>query len=489
MKKTQKAALSILLVLALLTALPLTAMAEAPDYNEPGQEISVEKGETLTTNEGHVVTNAGTITTNQVVAGSPNPRVNAGYIENNTGTVTKNVNGGYIENNQKGAVVEINHGSGTVVVTDENGDTVFEGDAPKTVEAVSTVKNNYGTVTENYGLVGQLQYGSPSDDTAGNYGTVKYNQAGGAVVNREGGIVENNSSTQGSGAFYGVLNYGGTVKSNSGAVYNDRGEVEVNELDGVVSNESASPEAADGPKVTTNYGEVIYSDPNKPNTTGSPYYGVHFENDQGEKVYLGQYKGARYSGDSAEEVTIEKLQANCKDYKIIGIKKVQDYNRETKQFSEHNEGAVLNDDETTDAATITSFKISAPTKLQLLWKKIVSVVKPAATTASSGGGGGAEVVELSAKKRYIGLGSVIFINEKGYKVVEIKDDAYVVASFDALSDEDVKDLDALFAKLFTAEQQKQIKNIGQLLDAEDVLAVFGKPGNHPVFEISKALVE
>ena len=36
MKKTLKAALSILLVLALLTVLPLTAMAEAPDYNEPG---------------------------------------------------------------------------------------------------------------------------------------------------------------------------------------------------------------------------------------------------------------------------------------------------------------------------------------------------------------------------------------------------------------------------------------------------------------------
>ena len=153
MKKTQKAALSILLVLALLTALPLTAMAEAPDYNEPGQEISVEKGETLTTNEGHVVTNEGTITTNQVVAGSPTPRVNAGYIENNTGTVKNNVNGGYIENNQKGAVVEINHGSGTVVVTDENGDTVFEGDAPKTVEAVSTVKNNYGTVKTNKRLL------------------------------------------------------------------------------------------------------------------------------------------------------------------------------------------------------------------------------------------------------------------------------------------------------------------------------------------------
>ena len=109
-----------------------------------------------------------------------------------------------------------------------------------------------------------------------------------------------------------------------------------------------------------------------------------------------------------------------------------------------------------------------------------------APAASSGGG---EAVSASYNPKYIGLGSVIFINEKGYKVVEIKDDAYVVVTFDALPDEDVADLDALYAKLFTPEQQKLIKNVGQLLDSEDVLTVFGKPGNHPVYEINKSLVE
>ena len=105
--------------------------------------------------------------------------------------------------------------------------------------------------------------------------------------------------------------------------------------------------------------------------------------------------------------------------------------------------------------------------------------------ASSGG----EVVSASYNPKYIGLGSVIFINEKGYKVVEIKDDAYVVVTFDALPDEDVQDLDALYAKLFTPEQQKLIKNLGQLLSSEDVLTIFGQPGNHPVYEISKSLAE
>ena len=95
----------------------------------------------------------------------------------------------------------------------------------------------------------------------------------------------------------------------------------------------------------------------------------------------------------------------------------------------------------------------------------------------------------SYNPNYIGLDSVIFINEKGYKVVEIKDDAYVVVTFDALPDEDVADLNALFDKLFTPEQQKLIKNMGQLLDSEDVLTIFGKPGNHPVFEFQKDLVK
>ena len=456
MKKTHRAVLSILLVLTLLATLPLTALAEEPETqltpvdNNTSENYNptVNSGEIMSQNTGTVTSNEGTITTNgaaPVEGQSANP---------NSGTVVENKSGATISDNY-----------GTVKENEKN-----------------------ATITDNYGLVGELQYGSPSDNTAGNYGTVKNNQAGGAVVNREGGIVENNSSTEGSGAYYGVLNYGGTVKSNSGEVYNDRGEVEVNELDGSVFNKSASPEAADGPKVTTNYGTVIYSDPDKPHDSGTPYYGVHFVNDENEMVYLGQYKGAAYPSDSAEEVTIEKLQANCKDYKIIGIQKVEDYNRNTKQFSEHDEAVELNDDETTDAATITRFKISAPTRLTLLWEKITSIFKPAASTASSVGGG-AEAVPTSYKPKYIGLGSVIFINEKGYKVVEIKDDAYVVVSFDALSDEDVQDLDALYAKLFTPEQQKLIKNVGQLLDSEDVLAVFGTPGNHPVYEISKDLVK
>lgn len=572
MKKTHRAALSILLVLTLLTALPLTALAETPDYNEPGQTTSVEKGETLTTNEGHVDTNAGTITTNQVVDGSPKPRVDAGYIENNIGTVTNNVNGGYIENNQKGAVVVTNSGSGTVAVTDEKGDIVSEGDAPKTVEAVSTVENNYGTVKENhsgnqhanreagivtnYGLVeknyrsGVVGKNAQGGTVQTNYGWVGYNNYddgarvegvgnAGEVTNNyglvfnEGGTVVNNYAQAADGGPAIVDNYSGTVIYNSGQVNNDsNGTVVENRADGSVNNYSGTVTnnygyVAGGTVETNNVGGVVFDGVNyskNENNTWVPdklvdstvetNYGTHvtFDNlenyfadkgtvnygvhamDGDKMVYLGQYKGAMNGDDSPEEVTIEKLQANCKGYKIIGILAVEDYivNEETQKGSFITRGEAAEQTADSEEAApgttpMTRFKISAPTRLTLLWEKIASIFTPAASTASSSGGG--EVVELSAKKNYIGIGSVIYINEKGYKVVEIKDDAYVVVSFDALSDEDVKDLDALFDSLFTPEQQALIKNVGQLLDAEDVLTVFGKPGNHPVFEVNKSLVQ
>ena len=220
------------------------------------------------------------------------------------------------------------------------------------------------------------------------------------------------------------------------------------------------------------------------------YYKDTAENQSGNTAFVGYQKGTEVDLD---EVVSQYKRDGYKltEYKIQVYQDGQlcDYapDKEVAALSNVDAGDGGGDGEGEAAKPL--YRISAPTLLKLTWEKIASIFKPAASTDSSvGGGGGAEAVELSAGKRYIGLGSVIFINEKGYKVVEIKDDAYVVVSFDALSDEDVQDLDALFAKLFTAEQQKLIKNIGQLLDAEDVLTVFGKPGNHPVFEISKDLV-
>ena len=274
--------------------------------------------------------------------------------------------------------------------------------------------------------------------------------------------------------------YGGTVETNDvgGLVVDGTIGHWDNEKQEWVTDELVKSE------VTTNYGtHVKYADVDDYNDDngGTFYYGVHALDENEEKVYLGSYK-------EADQVTIDALNTYAKEkgYKITGIEKVEDYSWRDEDFVDHNEAAPQNGDgaeQTPGTTGLPSFRISAPTRLKLLWEKIVSVVKPAASS-----GGGAEAVPTSYNPKYIGLGSVVTINGSRYKVVEIKDDAYVVVSFDALSDEDVKDLNALYAKLFTPEQQKLIKNVGQLLDSEDVLTVFGKPGNHPVFEISKDLV-
>ena len=66
MKNTLKAALSILLVLALLATLPLTAMAdELPNNTETTTPpMDVAHGNTMVTNTGTIGTNVGTITNN-----------------------------------------------------------------------------------------------------------------------------------------------------------------------------------------------------------------------------------------------------------------------------------------------------------------------------------------------------------------------------------------------------------------------------------------
>lgn len=581
MKKTIRILTSMLVLLALLASLPISAMAEEqealpkPVENNTSENNhpTVDSGEIMSQNTGTVTSNQGTITSNQgTITDNGKPQADGTKSNPTSGTVEKNQYDGKIENNY-GTVVENGSSSGASQIINNYGtvktnNSGYESDDNETVTTTGGVKNNYGLVEtnaqggvikDNHGSVGTFDDDRGVPNTT-NEGEVTNNLAHGFVFNGKNGVVKENCSDGTEKGWYDgfVNNYGGKVKDNSGLVYNDNnGTVDENRDDGrvvnnsgTVTNNHGTVESYSGTvtnnygyvygydatnakvtnndghvhggtvetnnvggevldrvighvddetqewvpdlvksKVTTNYGTHVTCD-NLENNLGyerTVHFGVHAM-DGDKMVYLGQYQGAWYDGGSPEEVTIEKLQANCKDYKIFGIEKVEYYSWDDKDFVDHNEAAPQNGDspEQTPGTTtgLKSFKIFAPTRLTLLWKKIVSVVKPAASS-----GGGAEAVPTSYNPKYIGLGSVIFINEKGYKVVEIKDDAFVVVSFDALSDEDVKDLDALFAKLFTAEQQKQIKNIGQLLDAEDVLAVFGKPGNHPVFEISKALVE
>ncbi len=513
MKKTHRAVLSILLVLTLLTALPLTAMAEDLGNNTSANEHPiVGNSDSLTNNTGTVTENSGTITNNGVPADTNtnyNPtsgtvEINRydGKIENNYGTVELNdgTNSGSPTINNNYGLVKENDSYGKVITNQSGG--IIQENSGVVGDKDQSNTGNFGTVGTNN--QGGVVYNNAQDGKGGevvnNYGSV--HNIGGTVVNNEanGNVIRNaNGSIVVNNNAGGTVQYneaGGTVKYNHGTVgtggqggNGNLGTVEYNYIDGVVYNIEDRGEKG---TVTTNFGTVHQynstTDGTTTTSTTTTFYGLQAVDDEenGAQYYLGSY-----ASNSGEAIDLESKLTDIKrdGYKLVSYTPYT-YNKDSNS-DDHLEpqtsgNPIFVGKENDTDSNSTSYYITAPTLLKLTWEKIASIFKPA---ASSGGGGGAEAVELSARKRYIGLGSVIFINEKGYKVVEIKDDAYVVVSFDALPDEDVQDLDALYAKLFTPEQQKLIKNVGQLLDSEDVLAVFGTPGNHPVYEISKDLVK
>lgn len=448
MKKTHRTLLSILLVLTLLVSLPLTALAETPvDNNTPeNNNQTVGSGEKMESNTGTVISNNGTITNNGTEdggAGSGTVDTNNGEIYNNYGTVETNAEGGYIWTNDGN--VNTNEAGAKVLVND------------------GTIGENRGEVVVNVSSsVDSSEEGNDEPAVVhNNSGTVQYNHD---IVEINGGVVTKN---------YGLVNNaaGGEVKDNIGIVNNEAGGL----LNDVFL--TKNPES-------TGYDDDYIKQYEQFTGEAATYVGTELEvgwiettnEETGEKTYRDfEDDGICNIVKQAIQGTVLNLKELGKlfqkdDYEVVGY---QEYNRASDGVESSVDKPVVYQ---------TMYKVQYPDIwLNLIWGK--AVIKPAASPA------GDEAVPTSYNPNYIGLGSVIFINEKGYKVVEIKDDAYVVVTFDALPDEDVADLNALYAKLFTPEQQKLVKNMGQLLDSEDVLTIFGKPGNHPVFEFQKDLVK
>ena len=448
MKKTHRTLLSILLVLTLLVSLPMTALAETPvDNNTPeNNNQTVGSGEKMESNTGTVISNNGTITNNGTEdggAGSGTVDTNNGEIYNNYGTVETNAEGGYIWTNDGN--VNTNEAGAKVLVND------------------GTIGENRGEVVVNVSSsVDSSEEGNDEPAVVhNNSGTVQYNHD---IVEINGGVVTKN---------YGLVNNaaGGEVKDNIGIVNNEAGGL----LNDVFL--TKNPES-------TGYDDDYIKQYEQFTGEAATYVGTELEvgwiettnEETGEKTYRDfEDDGICNIVKQAIQGTVLNLKELGKlfqkdDYEVVGY---QEYNRASDGIESSVDKPVVYQ---------TMYKVRYPDIwLNLIWGK--AVIKPVASPA------GDEAVPTSYDPNYIGLGSVIFINEKGYKVVEIRDDAYVVVTFDALPDEDVADLNALFDKLFTPEQQKLIKNIGQLLDSEDVLTIFGKPGNHPVFEFQKDLVK
>ena len=457
MKKTHRTLLSILLVLTLLVSLPMTVLADEDpepthitDSTQTNDKsgVIVDTDVTVGTNTGKDVTNNGTITNNGTEGGgtgSGTVDTNNGKIENNYGTVGEKDEFGTRPSNS-GNYGKIESNTGTVITND--GEIGQNSGIVDLNERQAVVHDNSGTVTSNYG--------GTVDNVKG--GKVDYNS--GLVNNAAGGVVDVNFGTVENQAGGVVLENKDTVENQAGGLLNDV-IMTLNSEGTGLNFEYQQFEGKAGTYVGTDVfvGSIETTD----ETTGEKTYS-DFE-DGGIAGVLKQ--------------TIRDTMLNLKDlgklfqkddYEVVGY---QEYNRASDGVESSVDKPVVYQ---------TMYKVQYPDIwLNLIWGK--AVIKPAASPA------GDEAVPTSYNPNYIGLGSVIFINEKGYKVVEIKDDAYVVVTFDALPDEDVADLNALYAKLFTPEQQKLVKNMGQLLDSEDVLTIFGKPGNHPVFEFQKDLVK
>ncbi|MCI7727529.1 MAG: hypothetical protein MSH58_10430 [Clostridiales bacterium] len=532
--KGKRLVATMLALLLVVSLLPMAAMASNTNHYE-----RIEEEVTCDYNEAANVTNYGTVNNNYAdPRTSPAPSItpsikdnngtvvnNGGSSDSDKGTVVNNNSGGTVENNKPTGTVENNYGLVGKVVDGKLDTTGNYGNSGKVEnnQKGGVVVNNKDGKVENNLQGGVVVNNSGGDDSKGvvennyssgdgtnpgvinNGGKVTSNWGGGVVVNNEGGYVNDNYSN-GDGTNPGVINNGGTVNINNGTMDNYAGQVHFNNEGGKILNnygivgesfktcQSGTPNdpwvptefnkgtvvtnhmsgevtnnTIHGGVVEKNYG-TVYDAPGQIKAT---YYGLHGEDENKETDTKYTEDGYSLGHTAGAEVNLDDTAAS--------------YQREGYKLSSY---TVWTYDKTSTAdeklveqnvGDRTKYTINAPTLLKLVWEKIVTAV------ASSGGG--AEAVPTSYDPDYIGLGSVIFINEKGYKVVEIKDDAYVVVTFDALPDEDVQDLDALFAKLFTPEQQKLIKNVGQLLSSEDVLTVFGTPGNHPVYEISKDLVK
>lgn len=493
MKKTHRTLLSILLALTLLASLPMTVLAdedpepthitESTQTNDQSGVI-VDTDVTVGTNTGKDVTNNGTITNNGTEGGgtgSGTVDTNNGKIENNYGTVETN-EGNVLKND---GTVEKN--DGTVETNAEGGSIGANYGNVSTNEAGATVGLNIGTVAENRGEVadnGRYSVDGNEDENGepavvhNNSGTVLYNND--TVDNINGGVVSSNFGLVDNAA-------GGVVTFNGGlGTVNNHADGEVQLNIGIVNNEAGG--LLNDVFITKNPDWTepgnYYIQQYEPFTgKAATYVGTELEvgliettnEETGEKTYRD------FKDDGICNIVKQAIQGTVLNLKELG-KLFQKDDYEVVGYQEYNRHSEAESSVDQPVKYQTMYKVQYPDIwLNLIWGK--AVIKPVASPA------GDEAVPTSYNPNYIGLGSVIFINEKGYKVVEIKDDAYVVVTFDALPDEDVADLNALFDKLFTPEQQKLVKNMGQLLDSEDVLTIFGKPGNHPVFEFQKDLVK
>ena len=293
------------------------------------------------------------------------------------------------------------------------------------------VRENYGTVTNNYGEVNE------------NYGTVTTNGTlpesetaafdANAIVHFNYGTVTTNN---------GVVNVnGGTVTTNNGTVEDNCRTVETNSVTGTVTNKGNGT-------VETNYGTVTEAD-------GSTHYGVLVDND-GTKT-LEQYC------TPGQVLDFSKL--TKEGYELTGY---------TRYYQMGKNGVEELPSPITESGT--SYTVTCPNVLTLIWQAIVSPGSGEIAAAASDGTGS------------FGPGSVISINGHKFLLVAVVEDVYCLASVDSFGEEQLSDLPALLSSLLTEEQLTHVTGEPELLDEELTARFFAGRGSHIVFPCDSGLI-
>ena len=390
----------------------------------------------------------------------------------NKGTVGDNTSTGKVNNLADGKVVD---NSGTV--SNDEGSTVVNNNAG------GTVNNNGGKVVNNYGGTEVNNKGGVVNNNGGtvvnNYGGTGVNNKG--VVNNNGGTVVNNYGATGENPDAGgkVENNGGTVVSNSGMVYNNTAGsvVKVNEVEGHVANNSTGPDdVGNKPKVEINFGTVDYGNPGGDDV--KTYYGVHYEDESKNKVYIDQFK-------EDTVVTISDLKISRPGYKLVNCQAVEKYDRsEPNRFVD-----VTNDDDTTknEDGSVQSFIIQAPTRLKLFWEKIVTAVAPAASNGPEAKPVKAAALPSTVAAEDVKVGTVVRVKGQLFRVIEMDDASMTVVTMGKLSKKDMEDLTAFLAKYFTPEQIELLLGDPELISGALAEELFGGNTGHIVFKAARNL--
>lgn len=387
----------------------------------------------VTTNNGTIGTNEGTVLINQ----------EGGTIDVNNGVVGELVDGNVTPNDNIGNYGTVNTNNGTITanhkLVDTNGETGY-------------IYANDGQVNLNKGSI------SHNNDTL--------NTNDHEVIQNDGKVTTNNGTI--------TQNYK-QVTTNNGEVQQNFGTVETNTIDGDVNNcrveNAVAFTVAQDAQTAVLEGKVQYNFGTVKDYTGCVdqtdppiiYYGLSWGDNTQNLTLL---RGDVQQGETLN-LDMYAAQASRDGYKMTGYT-----------------AYVRNNGQDETIPDITGYRMSAPVWLQILWEKIVTAVEPAPA-------GEPEVKTTPVLTRVsadqVKVGDYVLWGKMMFKIIEVTDDSIRVATAWALSEAELADMLECLKNYLSAEQIAKFLGEPELLEEASVARFFGDSLEHIAFRAQKDL--